>query len=113
MWCIAGSRPTNSFSPFVFQLTSTPILPAPRPCYVPGVDPNRLTPEQVAALERAVLRSLRYFGKLRKRMDSEGWPRDSIRSHVEKAYESTYALRVHLHYLACDIDKARRGSRDP
>ena len=69
-----------------------------------------LTPEQVAALTASVRRQLRYLGKLRDRMNQQGFPPDDpLYVAATGAFNAVHALSVELHYLTCPAGTAGRA----
>jgi hypothetical protein len=78
--------------------------------YTATVDYTSLTPEQNAMLADRVGRDLRYYGKLRDRINKLGFPpHDPLFLAVSRAYDGLHAARVHLHYTSVTTGIGRRA----
>jgi hypothetical protein len=63
----------------------------------------KLAPEDLAAIQEPIRRQLHYFGRLRTRLEKRGFtPADLLIIRVNAAFDAAHALRVHVHYNACD-----------
>jgi hypothetical protein len=61
-----------------------------------------LTPEQLAWFQAIVGRHLRFYGRLRTRMERRRFPGDDrLYIKVSMAFNAVHALNVELHYLGC------------
>ena len=68
--------------------------------YSAGMDSGDLTDKQIAALQGAVARRLRFLGRLRQRMDHLGFRQDDpLYRATSKAYDAVHELRVLSIYL--------------
>ena len=57
---------------------------------------------QAAQIRESLQPSLRYLGRLQKRMEEVGFlPSDRLLTLVREAYNSMHHLSVELHYLSC------------
>ena len=68
--------------------------------YMADPDARRAIAERGRAA--VVGRHMRFYGRLRDRMDRLGWPpADPVRRDVERAWERVYGLSVRLHDASC------------
>jgi hypothetical protein len=66
------------------------------------MDCRDLTAAQVDAIHDRLAPYVRYLGRLRRRMDSRGFPHtDELLRAADKAYSTARDLSITLHYLSC------------
>jgi hypothetical protein len=69
---------------------------------VRAVESYDLDTETAQRLRRAVAKRLRWFGRLRRRMELRGFPpTDALYISVSKCYAATQELHVRAHYASC------------
>ena len=67
------------------------------------MDRESVKKSQVATINKALLPRLKYFLRLRKRMEQVGFPQDDkLYLVVSKVYDAVYALHMETHYFSCD-----------
>jgi hypothetical protein len=72
------------------------------------VDSSHINPEQAARMRDSVARSLRYLGKVRRRMEVLGFPPgDSLYQSVSRSHDVLQELHVRCHYCACTTGVAK------
>jgi len=68
-----------------------------------------LTPEQLAWFKAIVGRHLRFYGKVRTRMERRRFRGDEpLYLALCRAFDAVHALNVNLHYLSCEPGRVGR-----
>ncbi len=69
---------------------------------------SSLTPAQAGILYAQLTAHLRYFGRLKSRMEQKGFPTgDPLYANVLRAYNAIHAAAVQTHYLTIESGVAK------
>jgi hypothetical protein len=86
----------------LIESTILPRAPAWAVLYRLRMTADDLTPEQLAWFQAVVGRHLRFYGRLRTRMEKRRFRGDDpLYINVSMAFNAVHALHVELHYLHC------------